>query len=77
MIEITSLDTPPSLARTLPSSRPALRIGVVQHRWHPDAAALHAELDEGIGRAARLGASRRLPPRAHAVPLPRGHASRK
>ena len=40
MIEITSLDTPPSLARTLPSSRPALRIGVVQHRWHPDAAAL-------------------------------------
>jgi N-carbamoylputrescine amidase len=56
MIEITSLDTPPSLARTAPSSRPALRVGVVQHRWHPDAAALHAELDEGIGRAARLGA---------------------
>jgi N-carbamoylputrescine amidase len=66
MIEITSLDTPPSLARTAPSSttqstttqssRPALRIGVVQHRWQPDAAALHTELDEGIGRAARLGA---------------------
>src|SRR5690349_16812091 len=57
MIEITSLDTLPSLARTLPSSRPALRVGVVQHRWHADAAALHAELDEGIARAARLGAT--------------------
>ena len=71
MIEITSLGTPPSLARTAPSgttpssttqsvttesSRPALRVGVVQHRWQPDAAALHAELGEGIGRAARLGA---------------------
>ena len=57
MIEIRPLDTPPSLARTPPSSRPALRVGVVQHRWHPDDAALHAELDEGIGRAARLGAA--------------------
>src|SRR5512141_3003752 len=57
MIEIASLDTPPSLARTAPSSRPALRVGVVQHRWHPDAAVLRAELDEGIERAARLGAT--------------------
>ena len=72
MIEITSLDTPSSLARTEPSSttpssatpssrtqssRPPLRIGVVQHRWNADTAALHAELDEGIGRAARLGAA--------------------
>ena len=57
MIEITSLDTPPSLARTVPSSRPALRVGVVQHRWHPDNAVLRAELDEGIERAARMGAT--------------------
>jgi N-carbamoylputrescine amidase len=62
MIEISSLDTPPSLARTAPSTttqsgRPALRVGVVQHRWHADAAALQAELDDGIGRAARLGAA--------------------
>ena len=57
MIEITALDAPPSLARTAPSSRPALRVGVVQHRWQPDTAALHAELNEGIARAARLGAS--------------------
>jgi N-carbamoylputrescine amidase len=29
----------------------------VQHRWHADAAALHAELNDGISRAARLGAT--------------------
>ena len=57
MIEITCLTPPASLARTEPSTRPALRIGVVQHRWHPDAAQLRAELDEGIGHAARLGAT--------------------
>ena len=57
MIEITCLDSPSSLARTVPSARPALRIGVVQHRWHADAAALRAELNEGIERAARLGAT--------------------
>ncbi|MCO4264631.1 hydrolase [Pseudarthrobacter sp. MDT3-26] len=57
MIEISCLDSPTSLARTTPSVRPALRVGVVQHRWHADAAVLQAELDEGIGRAARLGAT--------------------
>jgi N-carbamoylputrescine amidase len=57
MIEITRLDAPDSPARTAPSTRPALRIGVVQHRWHSSDAAVRAELDEGIGRAARLGAS--------------------
>jgi N-carbamoylputrescine amidase len=57
MIEISCLDSPPSLARTMPSARPALRVGVVQHRWHADKEVLHAELDEGIGRAARLGAT--------------------
>jgi N-carbamoylputrescine amidase len=57
MIEISCLGAPASLARTTPSARPALRVGVVQHRWHADSAVLEAELDEGIGRAARLGAS--------------------
>ncbi|BAS07426.1 N-carbamoylputrescine amidase [Arthrobacter sp. Hiyo4] len=57
MIEISCLDSPTSLARTTPSVRPALRVGVVQHRWHADTAVLQAELDEGIGRAARLGAT--------------------
>jgi N-carbamoylputrescine amidase len=57
MIEITCLNAPASLARTAPSGRPALRVGLVQHRWHSSAAALHAELNEGIDRAARLGAT--------------------
>lgn len=57
MIEITCLSSPPSLARTKPSSRPALRVGVVQHRWRPDMDALRAELNDGIERAARLGAT--------------------
>ncbi|MDQ0870391.1 N-carbamoylputrescine amidase [Arthrobacter sp. V1I9] len=57
MIEITCLEAPASLARTSPSGRPALRVGVVQHRWQADSAAVEAELNEGIGRAARLGAS--------------------
>ena len=87
MIEITSLDRPalPCPYRIVPtapssttqSSRPALRVGVVQHRWHPDAAALRAELDEGIGTGRPAGGHRRLPARAHAVPLPGGHAPRK
>ncbi|MCQ6268910.1 hydrolase [Pseudarthrobacter sp. R1] len=57
MIEISCLDAPASLARTSPSSRKALRVGVVQHRWQADSAAVEAELDEGISRAAALGAS--------------------
>jgi N-carbamoylputrescine amidase len=57
MIEISCLDAPASLARTSPSSRKALRVGVVQHRWQADSAAVEAELNEGIRRAAALGAS--------------------
>ncbi|MET1087322.1 MAG: nitrilase-related carbon-nitrogen hydrolase [Arthrobacter sp.] len=57
MIEISCLGAPASPARTTPSGRPALRVGVVQHRWLPDSAAVQAELDEGISRAARLGAT--------------------
>ncbi|WP_461174012.1 hydrolase [Arthrobacter sp. Z1-9] len=57
MIEISCLDAPASLARTSPSSREALRVGVVQHRWQADSAAVEAELNEGISRAAASGAS--------------------
>ncbi|WP_458779490.1 nitrilase-related carbon-nitrogen hydrolase [Arthrobacter sp. D3-16] len=57
MIEISCLDAPASLARTSPSSRKALRVGVVQHRWQADSAAVEAELNEGISQAAALGAS--------------------
>lgn len=56
MIEISCLDAPASLARTTPSSRKALRVGVVQHQWQADSAAVEAELNEGISRAAALGA---------------------
>jgi N-carbamoylputrescine amidase len=57
MIEITKLAAPDSPARTVPSTRPALRIGVVQHRWQSSPAAVRAELNDGIERAARFGAS--------------------
>jgi len=57
MIEITKLAAPDSPARTVPSTRPPLRIGVVQHRWQSSPAAVRAELNDGIERAARLGAS--------------------
>ena len=57
MIEITKLAAPDSPARTVPSTRPPLRIGVVQHRWQSSPAAVRAEVNDGIERAARLGAS--------------------
>ncbi|WP_028279581.1 nitrilase-related carbon-nitrogen hydrolase, partial [Arthrobacter sp. H5] len=57
MIEVTRLETPESFARSTPSSRAALRVGLVQHRWQPDVGALHSELNHGIGRAAALGAT--------------------
>jgi N-carbamoylputrescine amidase len=56
MIELTQLDPPVSFARTEQSDRTPLRVGLVQHRWHPDAAQTKAELAEGIARAAALGA---------------------
>ncbi|MCZ2402273.1 hydrolase [Paenarthrobacter sp. Z7-10] len=57
MIEVVSAQAPPSPARAADPQRLPLRVGLVQHRWQPDLAALTAELEEGIARAARLGAS--------------------
>lgn len=57
MLELTGLDAPASPARTVEPRRAALRVGLVQHCWQPDARALESELDEGISRAADLGAS--------------------
>ncbi|MCG2620953.1 hydrolase [Arthrobacter sp. I2-34] len=61
MLEITRLTAPHSPARaatgTAAGTRPPLRAGLVQHRWQPDPAAVAAELDEGIARAAALGAA--------------------
>ena len=56
MIEITSLVPPASFARVDGPHRVLLRVGLVQHRWQADAAALRAELRHGIARAAGLGA---------------------
>jgi N-carbamoylputrescine amidase len=47
---------PPSLARVEPPRRAPLRVGLVQERWHPDAAEHEAALAEGIAAAAGEGA---------------------
>ena len=47
---------PDSPARTRPPQREPLRLGLVQQRWHPDAAVLEQMLIEGIALAAGHGA---------------------
>jgi N-carbamoylputrescine amidase len=49
--------TPPSPARVRESSRPPLRVGLVQHRWHPDPDEHRAALGEGVRLAAGQGAT--------------------
>src|SRR5690348_14853212 len=52
----TALGTPPpSLARVDEPTRPPLRVGAVQHRWHPDPEEHRAALAEGVARAAGEG----------------------
>ncbi|HVW17640.1 MAG TPA: nitrilase-related carbon-nitrogen hydrolase [Solirubrobacteraceae bacterium] len=54
---ITAIGAPPeSPARVRPPTRPPLRVGAVQHRWHPDPGEHEAALAEGIGMAAAAGA---------------------
>jgi N-carbamoylputrescine amidase len=53
---LTAYDVPPSPARVREPSRPPLRVGAVQHRWHPDPAEHEAALAEGIRLAAGEGA---------------------
>ncbi|WP_427015434.1 nitrilase-related carbon-nitrogen hydrolase [Pseudarthrobacter sp. P1] len=57
MIELTNFAQPRSWARVDDTGRAPLRVGVVQHRWQLDAAAVAAELREGIERAAGHGAT--------------------
>ena len=45
------------LSRSVPSHRPPLRVGLVQHRWRPDRDELVAALRAGIDGAAGEGAS--------------------
>jgi N-carbamoylputrescine amidase len=47
---------PESLARTRAATRPPLRVGLVQQRWHPDGAEHERLLAEGIALAAGAGA---------------------
>jgi N-carbamoylputrescine amidase len=47
---------PDSPARVEPPTRPPWRIGLVQHRWHPDPAEHRAALTEGVRIAAGEGA---------------------
>ncbi|UGS35410.1 nitrilase-related carbon-nitrogen hydrolase [Capillimicrobium parvum] len=56
---LTAYDIPPSPARAGVEEprRPPLRIGAVQHRWHPDPVQHEAALAEGIRMAAAEGAT--------------------
>jgi N-carbamoylputrescine amidase len=49
-------ETPPSLARVEEPTRPPLRVGLVQHRWHADPEEHRAALAEGVRLAAGEGA---------------------
>jgi N-carbamoylputrescine amidase len=53
---ITAYPPPDSPARTRPPSRPPLRVGAVQERWHPDPGQHQAALGAGIELAAGAGA---------------------
>ncbi len=55
---ITAVGAPPeSFARVSEPRRPPLRVGAVQHRWHPDPGEHRAALAGGVAMAAGEGAS--------------------
>ena len=56
MLTLTAT-APPPLSRSTESQRAPLRVGLVQHRWRPDADELTAALRAGIDRAAAEGAT--------------------
>jgi N-carbamoylputrescine amidase len=53
---VTAYGPPPSPARTRPATRPPLRIGAVQERWHPDPEEHRSALAAGVRMAASEGA---------------------
>jgi N-carbamoylputrescine amidase len=55
MILLTAT-VPEPLSRTRPSDRPPLRVGLVQHRWRPDAKELVTVLRGAVDQAAGEGA---------------------
>jgi N-carbamoylputrescine amidase len=56
MITLTAT-APASLSRSAESTRPPVRVGLVQHRWRSDADELAKVLRDGIDRAAGEGAA--------------------
>ena len=54
LITASALDSP---ARVDPPTRAPVRVGVVQHRWRPDAAELSAVLDDAVAQAVQAGAA--------------------
>lgn len=56
MITLTAT-APESLSRSTESTRPPVRVGLVQHLWRPDADELAKVLRDGIDRAAGEGAA--------------------
>jgi N-carbamoylputrescine amidase len=54
---LTAYPPPPSPARTRPSTRAPLRVGLVQERWHPDPEEHQTALADGIRIAAAEGAA--------------------
>jgi N-carbamoylputrescine amidase len=55
---ITALgDPPPSFARVEEPTRPPLRVGAVQHRWHPDPDEHRGALAASVALAAQQGAT--------------------
>ena len=53
---LTAFPPPPSPARTRPSERAPLRLGLVQERWHRDAEEHEGAIAAGIRIAAGEGA---------------------
>lgn len=56
MITLTAT-APEPLSRSTESTRPPVRVGLVQHRWRPDADELAKVLRDGIDRATGEGAT--------------------
>jgi N-carbamoylputrescine amidase len=54
---LTAYGPPPSPARVHESARSPLRVGAVQHRWHPDPDEHRTALAEGVRMAAGEGAT--------------------
>ena len=51
-MKVLTGSSPPSPARLRPSDRPLLRVGAVQHQWHPGPDEHRAALSEGVALAA-------------------------